>query len=316
MALVRGADALIYNVRPQAMARLGLGYEEVRAVRPSIVYAGLYGFGQEGPYAAKPAYDDLIQGASGLASLFARGTDDQPRYVPQAVSDRVVGLAAVGSICAALVHQARTGEGQRVDVPMFETMAGFVMADHAGGLAFEPPLGEAGYPRQLSPLRKPYRTLDGHVCALVYTDAQWQRFLAAVNREDILEDERFASFAMRSHHIDVVYAAFEQIVATRSTHDWLTLFDEIDIPSAPMHTLESIGDDPHLREVGFFEAVSHSSEGELRLMKPPATFSGTPLSTQRLAPRKGEHGAEILAEAGYDAAAVAELEASGAYLPG
>ncbi|HMT44032.1 MAG TPA: CoA transferase [Chakrabartia sp.] len=316
LALARGADALIYNVRPQAMARLGLDYEAVRAAKPSIVYAGLYGFGQDGPYAAKPAYDDLIQGASGLASLFARGTGDEPRYVPQAVSDRVVGLAAFGAICAALVHQARTGEGQRVDVPMFETMAGFVMADHAGGLTFDPPLGEAGYPRQLSPLRKPYRTLDGHVCALVYTDTQWQRFLAAVGREELLDDPRYATFPMRAANIDVVYATFEEIVAGRTTQDWLALFDEIDIPSAPLHTLESIADDPHLRATGFFETVEHPSEGTVRMMKQPSTFSATPSAPERLAPRQGEHGAEILAEAGFDETAIADLAASGAYLPG
>lgn len=314
--LVRGADVLVYNVRPQAMARLGLDHASVAAVNPALVYAGLFGFGQDGPYAARPAYDDLIQGASGLAALFARSGDKpdrgEPRYVPQAVSDRVVGLAAVGAICAALVHRERTGEGQRVDVPMFETMAGFVMGDHAGGLTFNPPLGEPGYARQLSPLRKPYRTADGYVCALVYTDPQWQRFLVAVGREDLLAHPHFATFAARAAHVDEVYGTFEELVAQRTTAEWMALFDEIDIPVAPMHTLESIGEDPHLKAVGFFEEVDHPSEGPLRLMRPPYAFSATPLVNARTVPRHGEHGEEVLREAGYDDAAIAALRRSGA----
>lgn len=315
LELVRGAEVLVYNVRPKAMARLGLDYASVAAVNPALVYAGLFGFGQDGPYAARPAYDDLIQGASGMAALFARG-GDAPRYVPQAVTDRIVGMAAVGAICAALVHRERTGQGQMVDVPMFETMAGFVMADHAGGLAFDPPLGQPGYPRQLSPLRKPYRTRDGHVCALVYTDAQWQRFLTAVGREELLDHVHFSTFADRASNVDVVYGTFEQIMAGRTTAEWIDLFDRIDIPVAPMHTLESIGDDPHLQAVGFFDDVEHPSEGHLRLMKPPFTFSHTPLTHEKPVPRMGEHGDEVLREAGYEEPAIAALRQSGVLIGG
>ncbi|MGY3345323.1 crotonobetainyl-CoA:carnitine CoA-transferase CaiB-like acyl-CoA transferase [Bradyrhizobium sp. USDA 4459] len=157
LRLLKDADVLVYNVRPQAMARLQLGYDVVSAINPRLVYAGVFGFGQDGPYAAKPAYDDLIQGATALPALMAQTGDGVPRYVPNALVDRIVGLTAVGAICASLVHRDRTGRGQRVDIPMFETMAGFVMGDHMGGLTYEPPLDKGGYARHLSRDRRPTR---------------------------------------------------------------------------------------------------------------------------------------------------------------
>ena len=171
--LIADADVLVYNVRPQAMARLCLDYEAVEKINPRIVYAGLFGFGQDGPYAARPAYDDLIQGASTLSYLIARASDGTPRFVPTAVADRIVGITAVGGILASLIARGRTGRGQRVDIPMFETMVGFVLGDHLGGLTYEPPLDGCGYARQLSPYRRPYRSKDSYICALVYNDKQW-----------------------------------------------------------------------------------------------------------------------------------------------
>jgi formyl-CoA transferase len=307
LRLVADADVLVYNVRPQAMQRLRLGYEDVAAVNPRLIYAGVFGFGQDGPYAAKAAYDDLIQGGSALAHLMARGGDGTPRYVPNALVDRIVGLNAVGAILASLVHRDRTGVGQRVDIPMFETMAGFVMGDHLGGLTYEPPLDQGGYARHLSPDRRPYKTSDGYVCVIVYNDKQWDKFLAATGRDDLRSDPRFATFAGRATNIDHVYAELARIIALRSTAEWIKLLDEADVPALPMHDLVSILSDPHLVATEFFPTVEHPSEGKIRSMRTAATWSETPAEPTRLAPRLGEQSEDVLREAGYAPDEIAQL---------
>jgi len=307
LRLIRDADVLVYNIRPQAMARLNLGYEVLAELNPRLVYAGVFGFGQDGPYAAKAAYDDLIQGATALPYLTARVGDGTPRYVPNALVDRIVGLTAVGAILASVVHRDRTGQGQRLDIPMFETMASFMMGDHLGGLTFEPPLDRGGYARHLSPDRRPYQTSDGYICTMVYNDKQWISFLRAVGRDDLLADPIYASFAQRTQHIDVVYAELATIFKTRSTAQWIELLDDADVPSLPMHSLESMLTDPHLLATDFFPVVQHPTEGAIRNMKVSATWSATPVETPRLGPLLGEHSAEILAEAGYSAAEIAQL---------
>ncbi len=312
LALAAQADVLVYNVRPQAMARLGLGYEDVAAVNPRIIYAGVFGYGQNGPYAAKPAYDDLIQGGAVMSSLIAQAGDGTPRYVPNAIVDRVVGLAAVGAICATLVNRERTGLGQRVDVPMFETMVGFVLGDHLGGLTFEPPLDKGGYARQLSPERRPYQTADGYVCAMIYTDKQWTSFLTAIGEGELMtHDARFSTFEMRSANIDHVYGELARIFTARTTAAWLELMERADIPCMPMHDLQSVLDDPQLKATGFFEMMEHPTEGPVRVMHMPTSWSKTPAEIWRLAPTRGQDGDAILAEAGFDAAAVARLRAEG-----
>lgn len=317
LKLAATADVLVYNVRPQAMARLGLDYEAVAAVNPRIIYAGVFGYGQNGPYAAKPAYDDLIQGGAVMASLMAQSGDGTPRYVPNAIVDRVVGLAAVGAICATLVNRDRTGRGQRVDIPMFETMVGFVLGDHLGGLSFCPPLDRGGYARQLSPERRPYRTADGYVCAMVYNDKQWTSFLDAIGLADLpARDPRFATFQARSSNIDFVYGELARIFTARSTAEWLELMERADIPCMPMHDLTSILDDPQLAATGFFELMEHPTEGKMRVMHMPTRWSETPAEIWRLAPNKGEDGTAILAEAGFDADAIARLRADGALIGG
>jgi formyl-CoA transferase len=307
LRLVANADVLVYNVRPQAMQRLRLGYEDVAAVNPRLIYAGVFGFGQDGPYAAKAAYDDLIQGGSALAHLMARGGDGTPRYVPNALVDRIVGLNAVGAILASLVHRDRTGVGQRVDIPMFETMAGFVMGDHLGGLTYEPPLDQGGYARHLSPDRRPYKTSDGYICVIVYNDKQWDKFLTATGRDDLRSDPRFATFAGRAVNIDHVYAELARIIALRSTAEWIKLLDEADVPALPMHDLVSILGDPHLVATEFFPTVEHPSEGKIRSMRTAATWSETPAEPSRLAPRLGEQSEEVLREAGYSSDEIAKL---------
>lgn len=311
--LLVDADVLVYNVRPNAMARLGLDYDTVAAINPRLVYAGLFGFGQDGPYAARPAYDDLIQGGATLPYLIARASQGPPRYVPAAMADRIVGLTAVGGILAALLARQGTGRGQRVDVPMFETMVGFVLGDHLGGLSFEPPLDEGGYARQLSHERRPYRTRDGYVCALVYNDTQWQRFLRAIGRESLLqEDPRFATFADRSRNIDFVYGELGRIFEQRSTAEWMALLEEADIPMMPMHDLQSVLSDPHLVATDFFSTVEHPSEGTIRSMRMPMTWSDSTPEPMRHAPRLGEHSIEVLQQAGFAAAEIDALIADGA----
>jgi crotonobetainyl-CoA:carnitine CoA-transferase CaiB-like acyl-CoA transferase len=307
LRLAKTADVLVYNVRPQAMARLRLSYDDVAVINPRIVYAGLFGFGQTGPYAAKPAYDDLLQGASGLSHLLARAGDGKPRYVPTAMADRVVGLSAVGAILASLLHRDRTGRGQRLDVPMFETMAGVVMGDHLGGLTYEPPLDKGGYPRHMSPDRRPYQTKDGFISVIVYNDKQWKSFFDATGREDLRAHPKFATFAARLTHVDEVYAELGRIFLTRTTAEWLKLLVDADIPVMPIHDLESILQDEHLAETNFFALTDHPSEGKIRSMKVGAQWSDTPAQPERLAPRLSEHGEEILREVGYSAPEIAAM---------
>lgn len=308
LRLLATADVLIYNVRPQAMERLGLSYAQLAPSCPRLVYAGVFGYGQDGPYADRPAYDDLIQGASTLASLFSRSTGRPPQYVPSAVVDRITGLSAVGLILAALHERSHSGQGQRVDIPMFETMVGFVLSDHLGGLSFEPPLDAGGYARQLSPNRRPYKTLDGHVCALVYTDKQWRSFFKLLGREaDFDADPRFANLASRSRHVDEIYAQLEDILSTRSTAYWLDALPAVDIPATPVHDLQSIFRDPHLVATGYFTQEQHPTEGQLVGMRCASTWSRTQPGPRRHAPQHGEHTFEVLREAGYEPAHIERL---------
>ena len=309
LRLIETADVLIYNVRPQAMARLGLGYEALAAANPAIVYVGLFGYGQSGPYAAKPAYDDLIQGASGVATLLAAAGDGTPRYVPITMADRVVGLMAVNAIMGGLMHQLRSGTGQRIDVPMFESMAEFVLIDHLGGLTYDPPLDHGGYSRLLSRHRRPYRTRDGYICALIYNDKQWRSFADSIGQPGMLDDPRFASHAARHQHIDAIYEEVGRIFLGRSTAEWHELLERADIPVMPMHTLQSILDDPHLQAVGFFKTIEHPVEGRIRQMQVPSSWSASQPQPGGPAPTLGEHGRAILGEAGFT---VEEIDSLGA----
>src|SRR6201982_108257 len=260
LRLIAGADVLIYNVRPQAMARLNLAYDVVSKINPRLIYAGVFGFGQDGPYAAKPAYDDLIQGATGLPALMAQTGDGTPRYVPNALVDRIVGLTAVGAICASLVNRGRTGRGQRVDISMFETMAGVVLGDHMGGLTYEPPLDKGGYARHLSRDRRPYKTSDGYICVIVYNDKQWESFFKHTGRDDLRADPKFATFAGRATNIDIVYGELARIFETRTTAEWQDLLTKADIPVMPMHDLETMLAHPHLTATQYFPVVEDPDE--------------------------------------------------------
>ncbi|MBX9699078.1 MAG: CoA transferase [Acetobacteraceae bacterium] len=313
LRLAERADVLVTNIRPAAMARLGLDAESVCAANPRLIHAAILGFGAGGPYAPRPAYDDLMQGAALIAGLSARATGGEPRYAPIALADRVTGLMMANAISAALFHRERTGEGQRVEVPMFETMVSFVLGDHITGRAFDPPLDGGGYQRHLSPDRKPYRTRDGHVCTMIYNDRQWRNFCAAIGWPDLVAtDPRFASHATRTQHIDAILAMLSELFLTRTTAEWMAILEEADCPVTPVHTLETIFDDPHLLATGFFQHEDHPTEGAVVRMPSPMVFHGSPAGVPRPAPNLGEHGREVLAEAGLAAAEIDALVASGA----
>lgn len=309
--LIAGADVLLFNIRPDSMARLGLSYEEVAAVNPRIIYCGTYGFGENGRYAGQPALDDLIQGAVALPALVGRVTGE-PRYLPTNICDRTTGLTAVYSVTAALYARERTGRGQAIEVPMFETMTQFVLSDHMYGQTFDPPLAEAGYVRLLAKDRRPCKTRDGFICVLVYIDKHWKNFCEMLGRHDMLEDPRFLRMADRTRNVDALNAFVNEQIAQRTTAEWMEALAKADIPATPMHTPATLMDDPHLADVGFFRWIEHPSEGRIRSMAIPGTWSGTPPAVRRHAPLLGENTREVLAEAGYGAADVERLLASGA----
>ena len=271
LELAKTADVLVYNIRPRAMQRLGLGYEVLSAVNPRLIVVGGIGFGQRGPYADRPAYDDLIQGMSALPALGVAAGGGEPRYAPMVLADRIGGLQMALAVTAALVHRAHTGRGQRVDVPMFEGIASIVLGEHLAGGLFEPPQGPAGYARSLSPGRRPYRTRDGYLCTLIYNDRQWRSFLGAIGQPERMDgDSRFSSQGARLANIDAVYAFLAEVLATRTTAEWLDVFEAADLPAAPLYSLDQLVDDPHLRQVGLLRQSQHPSEG-------PITEIGNPI---------------------------------------
>lgn len=309
--LIDGADVFLHSIRPAAIAKLGFDHESVLARNERIVYAGIHGFRMDGPYAGRPAYDDVIQGLSGSADLMARLVGE-PRYMPTIMADKTCGLVTVNAVLAALLERGTSGKGQFVEIPMFETMVAFNMADHIFGHTFDPPEGPMGYSRVLTPSRRPYRTTDGYICLLAYTDIQWVRFWEEVGRPELRDDPRFDSLASRADNIEAVYSLAGEFIATRSTRDWLDTLERLEIPCGEITELEEIPNDPHLRAVGFFRTEDHPTEGKVTIPDTPVQFSRTPASIDRLQPKLGEHSAEILREAGLADDEVDRMRASGA----
>ncbi|ETX00432.1 MAG: acetyl-CoA acetyltransferase [Candidatus Entotheonella factor] len=311
--LIPTADVFVHNMRPQAIGRLGFSYEAVAGLKPDIVYVGAYGYGQQGPYRSRPAYDDAIQAASGLASLFKR-QDGQARYVPATVADKIVGLTLSQAVAMALVHKERTGEGQFVEVPMLETLVSFNLVEHINGGAYDPPIGKMGYQRVVTSARRPFPTKDGYVCILPYNDKQWLNFFTVVGRPEMMEDPRFATYPARVHTIDELYGFIASVTPEKTTAEWVEICEQAEIPSMPVVDIEDLMEDEHLQAVGMFEKHHHPSEGDTVLVRPPVQFSKSPGSIRRHAPGFGEHGMEVLRELGYDEVAIAEMQASGALI--
>jgi crotonobetainyl-CoA:carnitine CoA-transferase CaiB-like acyl-CoA transferase len=299
-ALIATSDVFAVSVRYEGLKRLGLDYEAVRAIRPDIVYVHGAGYGSGGPYAGEPAYDDLIQAASGLADLLPRTDGDPtPRLLPTLVADKVSGLFMAQAITAALFHRQRSGEGQFVEVPMLECITSFNLVEHLYGHVYDPPTGPWAYTRVANPQRKPYATKDGYIGLLPYTDAQWDQFFAAAGwGETFGKDPRFSGYKARVAHIRELYALVEQVILTRTTEEWLALLKPLSIPATRMNRLDELPDDPHLSAVGFFERYEHPMAGAYVMPRPPVAYSATPANIRRHAPRLGEHTEAVLAELG------------------
>ena len=299
LTIVKDCDVFLHNNRPQVMTKLRLEYEDIKSVNENIIYCGTYGYSKDGPYGEKGALDDSIQAASGIAALNELVLGE-PRYLPTVVADKTTAITVVYSILAALFHRERTGGGQEIEVPMFETMVSFVMAEHIWGEVFEPKLGEAGYTRLMSHHRKPYKTKDGYIAVLPYMNNHWQTFCEKAEREDLIEDERFKDLSSRVKNIDDTYSETGKILATKTTQEWLDIFAETKVPVIVVNSLEDLFHDPHLEAVDFWQSYEHPTEGQLKMPGFPSKFSKTPASIRKHAPKLGEHSKEILAEAGID----------------
>lgn len=315
MRLIEGADVLIWNMRPPAMARLGLTYEEVRRGNPRIIYCGMFGFGQDGRYRDKPAYDSIIQGSAGVAALHHRVTGE-PRYLPMVIADRTVGLIAVQMILMALYRRTSTGEGQAIEIPMFENIVKAVLEEHMYLKTFEPPLGPTGDPRLLDAEARPLPTRDGWICIAGNTDAQAFAIFDAIGKPELKTDPRFHSVSARFKNTPEYYRIRAEGLRQKTTAEWLAIFDATDVPAMPFQTLDDLMQDPHLKDVGFFQLIEHHTEGRIWNIKLPNKLSGGVRRDFRAAPKIGEHSVEVLREAGYDDAAIDAMLASRATLDG
>src|SRR5882724_774592 len=295
LKVVASADAFVHALRPQAIEGLGLGYEAVRKIKPDIVYVGAYGYSADGPYGKLPAGDDV------------------PRYPPTIIADKTVGLTFAFSTLSALMHRQRTGEGQFVEVPMFETMAAWLMVEHLWERTFDDE-GAPGYTRLLARTRKPYRTLDGWMAILPYNDKHWRNFFEIVGRPEVLQDPRYATLNARSLHINDMYAMVEALAPSRTTAEWVKLLDKAQIPNAPVSRPADLFDDPHLVWRQLFKKYPHPSEGEIMMVEPPMRMSRTPPAIRTMAPLQGADSRSVLAEAGVSEAEIVALKQAGALL--
>lgn len=291
------ADVFVSNVRPGSLRRLGLDHDSLHALNARLIYCGAYGFSEGGPYAGRPAYDDIIQAMSGLAHLQGRHSGGRPQYVNTILADKTAALTVTSAIAMALYERERSGVGQAIEVPMFETMVAFNLVEHLAGESFVPTDSAMGYERILSAHRRPYRTKDGYIALLPYTSQHWQSFFELAGVPGLGSDPRFEAPESRVRHFDALYGVLTELIACRTTDEWIALLADRDIPFAPIASPEDLLHDPHLNAVGFFSTLHHPSEGDVRCIGIPVKFSRTPGSIRRLAPQLGEHDAEIRAEA-------------------
>ncbi|MSR13192.1 MAG: CoA transferase [Gammaproteobacteria bacterium] len=296
--MARGCDVLLHSIRTTSATKIGLAYDVLAVHNPRLVYCHVTGFSDRGAYAGRPSYDDIVQALSGLAML-QTVVAGEPRYVPSIIADKITAVHAAYAIVLALFARECTGLGQEVNVPMLETMVAFNAVEHLAGYVFEPPLGEMGHEPVRLGLRRPFRTLDGWLCVLPYTDTNWRRFFELAARPDLAADPRFVTQRGRQQNVALGLSELAQQLATRTSAEWSALLLEADIPFAPVNNLEALLDDPHLASVDFWKLLEHPSEGLLRLPMNPIEMSGTPPSIRRLPPRLGEHTEEVLREFGY-----------------
>lgn len=296
--LVDSADVFLHNMRPDAVARLRIDAASVLARNPRVVHCHAVGYGSAGPYRDKPAYDDVVQGVSGVAAV--QGGAGDPVYVRTQIADKTVGLMALAAILAGLHERSVSGRGQAVEVPMFESMAAFLLLEQQGGRVFPGGHGPTGYARTASPYRKPYRTADGTIAAMLYTDAQWQSFFRLVGRTDLAADPRFATIRGRTQHTDELYRLLEEQLAGETTAHWLAAFEEHHIPAMPVLTVAQLLDDEHLAAVGMLEEVEHPTEGTLVQTRLPWTFSRSRTPPLPAAPSLGAHTCDVLRAVGLD----------------
>ena len=297
LKIVADVDVVVHNNRPQVMTRLGIDYEQLKAVNPKLIFCGSYGYGKDGPYGARGALDDSIQAASGIAML-QKMVLDEPRYLPTVVSDKTTAMAVVFAVTSALYRREKTGVGQEIEVPMFETMVYYVMAEHLWGMTFEPPLGPAGYTRLMSKDRKPYKTKDGYIAILPYLDSHWEVFCKLSGRTELIDDERFKTLGDRVKNIDATNQETAATMLTRTTAEWLEIFANTSVPTIVVNTLEELTTDPHLNAVDFWQIEEHPTEGKLRMPRFPVSFSESPASIRSLPRHLGEDSVAVLREFG------------------
>ena len=306
--LVGTADVFVHNMRPAIAAKLGLEEEKFIAAYPNLVFVKTYGFRGDGPMANRPAYDDVIQAASGMTDLqSAISEGGKPRFVPTIIADKTGSFHVLSSVLAALFYRERTGEGQVIEVPMFESLVDFLMIEHLNGANFDPPIGELGYARILSSMRKPYETKDGYLAVLPYTDANWRDLFELAERDDLKDDPRFVDLDTRMRYSQEIYALLADIISTRTCAEWQRDLDAAAIPVQTVNAKEELLDDEQLAATGFWKFAEHPTEGRIRMIDPPVRYSKSPNTIRRLQPRLGEHSTEVLAEAGYSDAEIQAL---------
>jgi crotonobetainyl-CoA:carnitine CoA-transferase CaiB-like acyl-CoA transferase len=292
-ALIPTAQVFIHNVRAEAIARLGFGYDDVVKLNPSIVYAHCAGFGSDGPYASRMGFDDLVQAASGAGDLLAKQDGGDMRLLPGYFADKVSGLHALYGVLAALFHRERTGEGQFVEVPMLESFTHFLLVEHLFGEVFEPPVSHMGNSIALAPDRKPFRTKDGHICVQPVTQGQAAKFMELGGIPNAYESERFRKAEGGRAKVLAYYAMMQEAALTLTTEEWMRLGEEHRVAIMRASTLDDVLDDPHLKAVDFFQVRDLDSGGQWRAMKPPVKFSKTPASIRRDPPKPGADNGEF-----------------------
>ncbi len=311
MRLVERADVFVHNMRLSAAARLGLDYDSLRKVNPRIIHACATGFRPGSSKEEDPAYDDIIQGMGGLAHLNGIGAQaDGPRYVPSVMADKLTGYVLASSIAMALFSRERTGAGQAVHVPMMDTLVSFLLPEHMWGHTINAPEQGIGYPRMLTPDRRPFATRDGYLCVMVGTHAQWARLYALLGQPELADDPRFATGTARATNIEAAYAIVTEGMKQRTNAEWMVLLKEADLPHGPANSLEDLTRDAYLNEIDFFRKMDHPTEGPMTVLGIPVTYYGTPATIRRLAPRLGEHTREVLAEAGLGEAEITAATAA------